>query len=897
MAIFFPGAILTAAEITAATEAPSGDPDWLTTGSAYQLSWPVTGAQGYILSENGQIALTVGSRAKDLSSGYGSLQTTIGLAHFAFNDDVFATSGRHVTVYAGYFEAQTLSGASGLAFAAEMDAVNFASVATPPTPGTPIVYGSTVALWLASGGSHTSVNDASMALGIKDNGARFQAGIVFGANALTMSGGFGSAIKMAKGHLLQWHDASDAVGSSVGSTVATAANAQYLQFQDGGLVVGSAATGNALFTVQQIANAVNGLAVQPAVSGGGGQLLAVGSDTNININLIPKGSGVIYTPAGISVNGPASLNGAVGGTGIANLFAAPYAIGETTANTGAFTSLSATSTVVTGNPTLSTAYPAQGGGASILSLAEVLATTAQGAETTAGSVAHAEFGMAVRMTSNTGKGSAANLSSNKVGLYVEIDVGSNSGNAWAFNPVLNLQSGAAVWGQTQIAEFDLANGTGTAFGNGVHSAGIYQPAVFGMQITGVGSNVTGAIGLLGSIWNRGIIAYPGSVKQSLVEDYSSATTSYYDAGTHTYGIDTKDATYSAATVRLGAQQIIAWRNQAGTSDLNMLQSTGTDDLLIGTGAHSVIFNLTGNVGIGTTTPSATLDVLGSTHLGDGVTRLSVYADNAHGGISVEASNYANTTKKNIYLAAYGGNVGIGTTSPSQLLTVNGTVGASALNTSLVTGSSITLQSTYSSSTVGQDAAQLLILSNSANYGASTVSYSTSDNRIFSVSANTSTQVLLRASSTAQMAFTAQNFQFEAAVGIGVSSPAQALEVSSSTPVQLRLGAGATSELLTYDIGRYGVTGYLTFTGNQGSNVGYVFNGNSNTPVLTVDSNANIYGTGGTTSMTNGFIYVPAASGPPTGTPSSVSGHVPMYFDAANNNFYLFNSSWKKVGVA
>ena len=289
--------------------------DWLAGTSAYNLPWPTTGSNSAILSPNGQIAATFAARAKDLSNSYGSLQTTIGTASFALNDDVFATSARHVTVYGGYDEAQTLAGSSGLTFGREIDAVNFASAPTQSTPGTPLTYGSTTALWLASGGQHTGASDASMAIGIKDNLAKFQTGIIFASTSLTSYGGFGYAMRLARKHLVQWHDASDAEAAYITSTASVAANAHSIQFQDGGTIILSK-TGGVLLTVAQVANAVNGIYIVPGATGVPLQITAQGADTNIGINLTPKGTGPVYTGAPVSLGSTLGVGGntSIGGT-------------------------------------------------------------------------------------------------------------------------------------------------------------------------------------------------------------------------------------------------------------------------------------------------------------------------------------------------------------------------------------------------------------------------------------------------------------------------------------------------------------------------------------------------------------------------------------------------------
>ena len=51
---------------------------------------------------------------------------------------------------------------------------------------------------------------------------------------------------------------------------------------------------------------------------------------------------------------------------------------------------------------------------------------------------------------------------------------------------------------------------------------------------------------------------------------------------------------------------------------------------------------------------------------------------------------------------------------------------------------------------------------------------------------------------------------------------------------------------------------------------------------------------GATNQTTGFNWIPAASGPPTGSPASPpTGNVPLYFDLTNNRLYIHNgTTWR-----
>lgn len=60
---------------------------------------------------------------------------------------------------------------------------------------------------------------------------------------------------------------------------------------------------------------------------------------------------------------------------------------------------------------------------------------------------------------------------------------------------------------------------------------------------------------------------------------------------------------------------------------------------------------------------------------------------------------------------------------------------------------------------------------------------------------------------------------------------------------------------------------------------------------------NVYGVAGTTTMTDGFFYIPSANGVPTGVPTALTGRVAMYYNTSTNDFYVYNAGWKKVNLA
>jgi len=130
-----------------------------------------------------------------------------------------------------------------------------------------------------------------------------------------------------------------------------------------------------------------------------------------------------------------------------------------------------------------------------------------------------------------------------------------------------------------------------------------------------------------------------------------------------------------------------------TTDQVRLASSATDPALSIASNGNVIVN-SGNVGIGTTSPGAKLDVYGSTRiaLSASYDALQLSSVSTPGnGVNFESLNVARTgyTPFTFYGTSYSftnagtplvtfqsnGNVGIGTTSPTKKFEVNGTSGA------------------------------------------------------------------------------------------------------------------------------------------------------------------------------------------------------------------------------
>ena len=89
------------------------------------------------------------------------------------------------------------------------------------------------------------------------------------------------------------------------------------------------------------------------------------------------------------------------------------------------------------------------------------------------------------------------------------------------------------------------------------------------------------------------------------------------------------------------------------------------------------------------------------------------------------------------------------------------------------------------------------------------------------------------------------------VGIGITSPAQKLDVRTATDYQLALGSTAGAN---YSIGRSTATGSLAFYGSQSGYTGYVFGGIDGTRMSIIANGATIVGTATTENGQNSISF-------------------------------------------
>lgn len=161
-------------------------------------------------------------------------------------------------------------------------------------------------VWMQGGGDNSygpvAANPTTAGIAIVQGSHTWNKGILFECDALTGCNGVtgtGVAMAMARGHQINWYYAGDNFGAGIVSLVDASASST-LQVFDDRTVYWQSSTGKNIFQMIYAANAVNFLQVESRIAGLSARLLAAGDDTDIDIQIVPKGAGALVTASGVA---------------------------------------------------------------------------------------------------------------------------------------------------------------------------------------------------------------------------------------------------------------------------------------------------------------------------------------------------------------------------------------------------------------------------------------------------------------------------------------------------------------------------------------------------------------------------------------------------------------------
>jgi hypothetical protein len=202
-----------------------------------------------------------------------------------------------------------------------------------------------------------------------------------------------------------------------------------------------------------------------------------------------------------------------------------------------------------------------------------------------------DFALNVGLVSGHGAGQTT-PAGDKVALYAGIDALNGTGSMWAANFLVGMGAATGNY-NAQGIEVDI-NNLNVDRGDTDGSAGLAQPSIYGATVTGASTKrITAALGVFSSLkmFNRGIVFANDCINQSTVQDLTNAPVSLDIRGTHTYGLDLKNGTFTTP-IRLGNNTVLRWRNASDSGDQAVLSLDGSNNVIFGGAALAGEYRMT-----------------------------------------------------------------------------------------------------------------------------------------------------------------------------------------------------------------------------------------------------------------------------------------------------------------
>jgi hypothetical protein len=271
--------------------------------------WAVRDAAMLVASDEGLMQVVGYVSNENQSTAVGQPDESIGVSGFCIGNN--AT----LPTWAGYFDVQFEAGTYGYGLEIAVKNKKADETSTPyfPTTGT---YG----IWLQSGAGEgagtggSAVAPCNTAIAIGKNGQTWNKGVVFFCDGLTGSDGTtgtATAIEMGKGHRIVWRAPGNLTGFSIRSDISAASSDVSLTVSNNIATWYGTGGSAAILDIAHTSSAVNWIRVASNITGAAPTLQALGSDTNVDLRLLPKGTGrVVFGYSSTGATTPANFSAA-----------------------------------------------------------------------------------------------------------------------------------------------------------------------------------------------------------------------------------------------------------------------------------------------------------------------------------------------------------------------------------------------------------------------------------------------------------------------------------------------------------------------------------------------------------------------------------------------------------